>query len=140
VHVSGPIPGSIHDMWLWKVTWNIIGHNFLPQERVLGDRGYVGDSGNILVPYKKAPHGALNQGEELYNIMQQFQRSSIEHAYSRLKDFAITSTPFRHHGEGNGASEQKHLKVFFAVANACNAWVAIEPVNKDARNVSLYLF
>src|SRR5262249_12781075 len=49
--VSGPLPGSVHDLTAAR-TWGIVRHLAAASLVTLGDRGYHGAGDHILTPYK----------------------------------------------------------------------------------------
>lgn len=79
------------------------------EERVLGDKGYVG-SPKILTP-KRGKN--ISEEEKEVNATLNQRRVVVEHAFSRLKKFKCLVSPFR-----NGVEAQD--KLFNLCCQLCN--------------------
>ncbi len=91
VWVNGPFPGSKADITCAREgLLNALG----PGERLLGDKGYVGDA-RLLCPKKKPRNGELSQEEILFNSNHSKSRHHIERVNKRIKQFAVLSKTWR---------------------------------------------
>lgn len=105
--VSEGVEGRIHDMRLFKEGGIL---NLLhPEEKVLGDKGYVGHP-KILTP-KKGKN--LEEEDKERNITLNRRRIVVENSFAKLKKFGCLTLPFRH-----GIDVQE--KVFFICVQITN--------------------
>jgi hypothetical protein len=117
VQVSPSVPGRMHDYKLFKAS---ILPKIIPKDtRLYGDSGYQGirkDFPDLQshVPFKRTrTHHVLTRSEKIRNTKQRKIRVKIEHAFSRLKKYAVLAQPFRH-------SLHNYDSTFRFVANLAN--------------------
>jgi len=70
--------------------------NDLPlEERILGDKGYVGEP-RIITPRKKMPGRDLSEDEQAFNALINCTRIIVENCFAMVKTFrAMSKTSFR---------------------------------------------
>ena len=114
--VSGPYFGKIADI--------TISHNsgilskLLPNEHIMSDLGYVGES-IFLHPFK----GDVSSSQHNFNRQLSVVRETMEHSFGRVKKFKFCSEIF-HHGC------VKHQQCFFILCNLLNLEFFHHPVHK----------
>ncbi|KAJ3257810.1 hypothetical protein HK103_004278 [Boothiomyces macroporosus] len=92
LHVSDPSPGSIHDLTIFR---NGLKSKLRTGEKLIADKGYIGESDFILTPKRNYRHEVTVVEEN--NTIEQI-RQSIERVNHRLKIFNFMSTTYRGHG------------------------------------------
>ena len=94
VWVSRPVPGSVHDLKLARMGWM---KNLLPEEKVLADKGYIGES-CFVTPFKNPTY------EYQFEANQAIGRARIfvEHVMGLIKNFRAMSTRWRHERFSHG--------------------------------------
>lgn len=116
VWIGGPVPGSVHDMRLMYLA-NIL-KGILPQELILGDKGYIGNW-NIVTPFKKPE---TVEKEEISEFLSS-KRWIVEHVLGRFKNFKCLSTQWRHNLELHGY-------IFYIIAEIVNVDMIFCPVRR----------
>jgi hypothetical protein len=118
--IAGAVPGSVHDITLSR-TLGIVANSHLlqPNEKVLGDKGYVGEPEVILTPIKNP----VDHFEVGWNSFVNSFREIVEHAIARLKIFRCVSTKWRHDIE-------LHPVIFYLVSQIVNIDLCFHPIHK----------
>ncbi|KAJ3316690.1 hypothetical protein HDV06_002988, partial [Boothiomyces sp. JEL0866] len=92
IHVSDQSPGSIHDLTIFR---NGLKSKLRTSEKLIADKGYIGESDFVLTPKRNYRHEVTVVEEN--NTIEQI-RQSIERVNHRLKIFNFMSTTYRGHG------------------------------------------
>lgn len=123
--VRGPFPATVPDVTIYKKGTE---KNCLPNERVLGDKGYVG-AFSIIHPYK-VPHvskinptALLPSWKKRFNKYIRQRRVRVERVISRNKRFRILATLWRHPIE-------KHSQVVSVISRITNEHLIDQPLFK----------
>jgi hypothetical protein len=77
---SGPHIGVTHDVELFRQVTPPLQDG----ERLLGDKAYVGEPEDLIVPYKKRK-GVLSERRENFNVVHSWYRATIEHCFAYVK-------------------------------------------------------
>ena len=116
LHVSGNVPGSVHDATL--LAGSGIMHSIPADVQVNLDRGYEGaenryPNNKIYKPKRAQRNHPLTLFEKLYNHLINKTRILVEHVIGRLKKFRIVSDLYRNR-------RTAHAGYFVAVAGLIN--------------------
>ncbi len=115
--VGGPVPGSVHDLKLAKATGIL---DLLREgERILADKGYIGDF-RIIAPFK-GRH--LPKDLKEINYFLGSHCWIVEHIIGRIKNFHCISHKWRH-------SLQLHKYVFYVICEIVNIDLKFRPMRK----------
>lgn len=98
--VNGPFSGSVHDLTAARST--LLKRFPPPDERILADKGYIGEPEKILTPFKPARTPA----ENLYNRLHAKHQSIVERRNCTFKSFKLFS------GKYLSKNYQLHGRVF----------------------------
>ena len=108
--VNGPHQGSMSDITVYREERM---ENDLPlEERILGDKGYVGEP-RIITPRKKMPGRDLSEDEQAFNALINHRRIIVENCFAMVKTFRAMSTPWRQ-------QLGRHKLVFYVVCELVN--------------------
>ncbi|MFD5110434.1 transposase family protein, partial [Streptomyces cinereoruber] len=88
--VSGPVPGSRHDMHAWRRS--SFPEAFAERES-MADLGYVGSG--LLTPRRKPLGQERSTGDKVANRSINTLRAAVERAIAHLKDWKILATRYR---------------------------------------------
>lgn len=88
---SGWVPGKIHDITLVRAFGLL--EKIGPNERLIADKGYVGEPNKIITPFK----GELTDTQAEFNDTLNHIRVIVENVYAQVKSFKCMSVPWRHH-------------------------------------------
>ena len=118
--VAGGVFGSIADLTVTRFSTFLL--RLFPGERVLADKGYIGEVA-LWCPHKGRQH-ELSQQQRLWNKSMNPHRTIVENAFSRLHKFKILSTPFRH-------PLALHPKVFGVIAQIAELDIMLHPLRSN---------
>lgn len=104
-HVSGSVPGNIHDKKLYDTSGVKLPDN------TKGDLAYLGT--NIAIPHKSSKLHSLTKTQMLFNERLSRKRIIIEHVFALLKSYQILTNRFRGHLEN-------YHQYFVIVCGLCN--------------------
>jgi DDE superfamily endonuclease/Helix-turn-helix of DDE superfamily endonuclease len=89
VHISGSVPGNIHDKKLYDRSGVKLPDN------AKGDLAYVGT--NITIPHKSSKLHSLTKTQTIFNTRHSRKRIIVEHVFALLKSYSILTNRFRGH-------------------------------------------
>ena len=119
VHVWGPVPASVPDITIWHRSGVSL---LLPEDRfVIGDPGY--QSGHRIVTTLKPKANPDIEYLASNNRRVRKIRWQVEALFSRLKNFAVFATPWRH-------DRRCHVQAVMIVASVMNADLKERPLDK----------
>lgn len=120
VWVSGPMPGSIHDLTMARK--NRLFRKLIPGEKVMGDMGYVGHP-RMVTPLKK--NSKINpKFRNWFNKKFGKIRVKVEHVLHRVKIFDCFNQEWRH-------SLKYHQVAFYCAINILAVELKFFPVKKE---------
>jgi hypothetical protein len=90
LHISDPLPGSIHDAKAIKET-GVLGH--IDPANCLGDKGYLGTG--LITPFRKPAHGELLDWQKEFNTAINKRRWIAEREIANFKTWRIMHTDYR---------------------------------------------
>ena len=90
VHVSAPLPGSVHDLTALRTHQLLDGR---PADQWIADKGYQGSG--MLTPHKKPIGGELTDDRKEVNTVINSHRAVIERVIAHLKTWRILHTDYR---------------------------------------------
>lgn len=105
LHVSGSVPGNIHDKKLFDDSGVQLPDN------AKGDLGYLGT--NMTIPRKSSKLHALTKAQTLFNVRHSRKRIIVEHVFALLKSYRILADRFRGH-------LKNYHQYFVIVCGLCN--------------------
>jgi transposase len=90
VHVSDPLPGSVHDLTALRTHQLLDGRT---ADQWIADKGYQGSG--MLTPHKKPIGGELCDDHKAINTVINSHRAVIERVIAQLKTWRILHTDYR---------------------------------------------
>lgn len=119
VHVWGPVPASVPDITIWHRSGVSL---LMPDNRfVIGDPGYQGGH-MIVTTLKPNAHPDLEYVAS-NNRRVRAIRWQVEAVFSRLKNFQVFATPWRH-------DRKCHVQAVMIVASVLNADLQERPLDR----------
>lgn len=95
VWVLGPVRGHIHDITIARAAFI---KRLVPEERALGDLGYLGEPHAIVTPIRSpVTQEEKHENKELHAV-----RSCVEREFAALKTFAVLRTSWRGELQNHG--------------------------------------
>ena len=118
--VTGPFPGSTHDLRMWRM-WRERNEKFLfRSELVLADKAYISDD-RCYCPYKSPKNKKLGWKKRLFNYLHGSVRVIVEQTIGRVKIFNILKSVYR-------GSLWKHKLYFFVCCQLANLTIMVSPL------------
>lgn len=122
VWVAGGVPGSTHDLVISRHS-GLLAFLRMVGEFAFGDKGYVGEEGVLLCPYKGRP-AELSLAQLVWNRAMNPHRTIVENAFGRITKFNILQHKFR--GE-----LWRHPDIFRACAQIAQLDIFFHPLRAD---------
>ncbi|KAF2068808.1 hypothetical protein CYY_009867 [Polysphondylium violaceum] len=125
-NIYGPEKGTVSDITLFRRSLKIPAYKLYqdPNEFIIGDKGYIGESDKILTPFKKYRGQPWTPNHELFNNYLSYHRRIVENTFSRYKKFKSLSVPWR-------SSPSKHSMVFKIVTYIINCHIMGDRIDKS---------